>query len=105
MLLFISHPPYSPDLSRNKNWLIADLMKILQGKKFGSSEEGIAGIYASFESRLISVIYIEVGDFCGIIFSVVHCISYSSDFPCYPLFDVMPALEQRYVKMKASILI
>ena len=47
----LSHPPYSPDLAPSEYWLFADLKKMLQGKRFGSNEEVIAGTEAYFEAK------------------------------------------------------
>ena len=38
----LPHTPYSPDLAPSDYWLLADLKKMLQGKRFGSNEEVIA---------------------------------------------------------------
>ena len=45
------HPPYSPDLAPSDNWLFADLKRIFQGKRFGSSEEVILETEAYFEPK------------------------------------------------------
>ena len=47
----LPHLPYSPDLAYNDYWLLTDLKKILQGKRFGSNEEVIAETEAYFESK------------------------------------------------------
>ncbi|GFV64143.1 hypothetical protein TNCV_3206511 [Trichonephila clavipes] len=44
-------PSYSPDQAPSNFWLYTDLKKILQGKRFGSNEEVIAEVEASFESK------------------------------------------------------
>ena len=48
------HLPSSPDLNPNNYWLLADLKRMLQGKKFGSNEEVISGTEAYFEEKDIS---------------------------------------------------
>ena len=45
------HPPYSPDLAPSNYWLLADLKRMLQGKRFGSNEEVILETEAYFEAR------------------------------------------------------
>ncbi|KOX70270.1 Histone-lysine N-methyltransferase SETMAR [Melipona quadrifasciata] len=45
------HPPHSPDLAPSDYWLFADIERMLQGRKFGSSEEAIAETEAHFESK------------------------------------------------------
>ena len=47
----LPHPPYSPDPAPGNYWLSADLIKMLQGKRFGSNEEVIAETEAYFESK------------------------------------------------------
>ena len=37
----LPHPPYSPDLAYSDYWLLADLKKMVQGKRFDSNEEVI----------------------------------------------------------------
>ena len=34
----LPHPPYSQDLAPSDYWLIADLKRMVQGKRFGSNE-------------------------------------------------------------------
>ena len=48
-LLF--HLPYSLDLTLNGYYLFTDLKRMLQGKRFGSNEEMIAGTEAYFEAK------------------------------------------------------
>ena len=52
-LLFklLPHPPYSPDLAPSDYWLFADLKRMLQGKRFGSSEEVISETEVYFEVK------------------------------------------------------
>ncbi|KOX68116.1 Histone-lysine N-methyltransferase SETMAR [Melipona quadrifasciata] len=52
-LLFelLPHTPYSLDLAPSDYWLLANIKKMLQGKKFGSNEEVIAETEAYFESK------------------------------------------------------
>ena len=45
------HPPYSPDLAPNDDWLLADLNRMLQGKRFDSNEEVILETEAYFEAK------------------------------------------------------
>ena len=47
----LPHPPYSPDLTPSEYWLLANLKKMLQGKRFSSNEEVIAETEAYFESK------------------------------------------------------
>ena len=47
----LPHPPYSPDQTPSDHWLIADLKKILQRKRFGSIEEVIAKTEVYFEGK------------------------------------------------------
>ena len=47
-------PPYSSDLAPSDNWLFADLKIMLQGKRFGSSEEVISETEACFEAKIKS---------------------------------------------------
>ena len=44
-------PLHSPDLATSDNWLLADIKKMLQGKKFGSNEEVITETEAYFASK------------------------------------------------------
>ena len=44
----LPHSPYSPDLAPSNYWLIADLKRMLQGKRFGSNEEVISGMHKLF---------------------------------------------------------
>ena len=37
----VPQPPHSPDLASSNYWLLADLKRMLQGMRFGSSEEVI----------------------------------------------------------------
>ena len=46
----LPHPPYSPDLAPSDYYLLADLKRILQEKKFGSNEEVVAETKAYFEA-------------------------------------------------------
>ena len=45
------HVPYSPDLIPSDYWLLADLKRMLQGKRVGSNEEVILEIEVYFETR------------------------------------------------------
>ena len=45
------HSPYSPDLAPSNYWLIADLKRMLQGKRFGSNEKVISETEAYFEAK------------------------------------------------------
>ena len=46
------HPPYSSNLTPSNNyWLFADIKRMLQGKRFGSSEEVISENKAYFEAK------------------------------------------------------
>ena len=47
----LPHPPYSPDLVTSEYDLLADLKRMLQGKRFGSNEEVIAQTEAYFEAK------------------------------------------------------
>ena len=47
----LQHPPYSPDLTPSYHWLFADLKRMIQGKRFGSNEEGISKTGAHFEAK------------------------------------------------------
>ena len=47
----LPRPPYFPGLALSDYWLLADLKKILQGKRFGSNKEVIAETEAYFESK------------------------------------------------------
>ena len=47
----LSHPPYSPDLATSDYWLFADLKRMLQEKRFGSSEEVILETEPYFEAK------------------------------------------------------
>ena len=47
----LPHSPYSPDLAPSDYWLFADLKRMLQGKRFGSSEEVISETKAYFEAK------------------------------------------------------
>ena len=46
-----SRLPYSLDLAPRNYWLLADLKKILQGKRFGSNEEVISKTEVYFEAK------------------------------------------------------
>ena len=48
---FLLYQPYSPDLAPSNYWLFADLKRMLQGKRFGSSEEVISETEAYFEAK------------------------------------------------------
>lgn len=50
-LRFASHSPYSPDSSPSDYWLVADLKKLFQGKRFGSNEEVMTATKAYFERK------------------------------------------------------
>ena len=45
------YPPYSPDLAPSDYWLLADLKRMLLGKRFGSNEEVILETEAYFEAK------------------------------------------------------
>ena len=45
------YPPCSLDLAPNNNWQIADLKRMLQGKRFGSNKELISETEAYFETK------------------------------------------------------
>ena len=47
----LPHLAYSPYLAPSDYWLFANLKKMLQRKRFGSSEEAIAKTAAYFESK------------------------------------------------------
>ena len=48
----LPRPPCSPDLASSDYWLLlADLKKMLQGKRFGSNEEVVAETETYFESK------------------------------------------------------
>ena len=47
----LPHSPYSPYLAPSVYWFFADLKKMLQGKRFGCSEEVIAETAAYFDSK------------------------------------------------------
>ena len=47
----LPHPPYSPDLAPSNYWLFADLKRMHQGKRFGSSEEVISETEAYFKAK------------------------------------------------------
>ena len=44
-------PPYSLDLAPSNYWLLVDLKRMLQGKRFGSTEEVISVTEAYFEAK------------------------------------------------------
>ena len=44
-LELLSHPPYSPDMAPSGDWLFADLKRMLQGNRFGSSDIGNWGVF------------------------------------------------------------
>ena len=45
------YPSYSPDCALSNYWLFADLKRMLQGKRFGFSEEVILETEAYFEAK------------------------------------------------------
>ena len=45
------HPPYSPNLAPSDYWLLTGLKRILQGRIFGSTEEGILDTEEYFEAK------------------------------------------------------
>ena len=47
----LPQPSYSPDLATNDCWLFADLGRMLQRKRFGSSEDGISETEVYFEAE------------------------------------------------------
>ena len=47
----LPHPPYSPDLGPSDYWLLADLKRRLQGKRFGSNEEVLFETKVYFEAK------------------------------------------------------
>ena len=47
----LPHPPYSPDLAPSDHWLFAGLERMLQVKRFGSSEEILSETEANFEAK------------------------------------------------------
>ena len=47
------HQPYSPDLAPSDYWLLADLKRMLQGKRFSSNVEVISETEAYFEASQI----------------------------------------------------
>jgi histone-lysine N-methyltransferase SETMAR len=47
----LPHTPYSPDLAPSDYYLLADLKRMLQGKRFGSNEEVIAETEGYFEAK------------------------------------------------------
>ena len=48
----LPHAHYSSDLVPSDNWLITDLKRMLQGKRFGSNEEVISETEAHFEAKV-----------------------------------------------------
>ena len=48
---WLPHPPYSPDLAPSNYWQFVDLKGMLQGKTFGSNEEGILETEPYFETK------------------------------------------------------
>ena len=49
--VLLPHPPYSPDLASSDYYLFSDLKKMLQGRRFYSSEEVITDTNAYFEAK------------------------------------------------------
>ena len=47
----LPHPTYSPDLASSDYWLFADIKRMLQGKRFSSSEEVISETKVYFEAK------------------------------------------------------
>ena len=47
----LRHSPYSPDLALSEYHLLAELKRMLQGKRFGFNEEVIAETEAYFEAK------------------------------------------------------
>ena len=47
----LPHPPYSPDLAPSDYYLLADLKRMLRGKRFGFNEEEIVETEACFEAN------------------------------------------------------
>ena len=45
------HPPYSPVRAHSNYWLFADLIRMFQGKRFGSKEEVIWETVAYVEAK------------------------------------------------------
>ena len=45
------HPPDSPDLALSDYWLLADLKRMLQVKKFGSNDEVISETESYFKTK------------------------------------------------------
>jgi [histone H3]-lysine36 N-dimethyltransferase SETMAR len=46
----LPHPPYSPDLAPSDFFLLADLKRMLAGKKFSTNEKVIVETEAYFEA-------------------------------------------------------
>ena len=47
----LPYPPYSPDLAPSNYWLFANLIRMLQGKRFDTNEEVILETEAYFEAK------------------------------------------------------
>jgi hypothetical protein len=52
--ILVAHPPYSPDLAPSDYFLLPNLKRWLQGKRFRSNEEVIAETEAYFEGLDVS---------------------------------------------------
>ena len=47
----LPHQPYSPDVAPSDYWLFANLKRMLQGKRFGFSEEVISETEVNLETK------------------------------------------------------